>query len=310
MKTSTTTSNASLLNRAIGMLVGLAVGDAVGTTLEFKPRGTFEPITDMVGGGCFNLIAGQWTDDTSMALCLGESLLQKQRFDPNDQMARYCNWYQYGYMSATNECFDVGATIRAALDRFLEDGNPYAGSTDPYSAGNGSIMRLAPIVLAYWNRDADVLATYAKQSSQTTHAAPEAMETCAVFATALSTAIHCSDKNDLIQSTTALSNLPRVAAIQRGDYQTKSEADIRGSGYVIESLEAALWCFQHTDNFTDAILKAANLGDDADTTAAVCGQIAGAYYGYNAIPKTWLAKLFWHDKIYKMAEQLFLTDFE
>ena len=137
------------LSRYRGCLLGLAVGDAVGTTLEFRRPGTFEPLNDMLGGGPFGLKPGQWTDDTSMALCLAESLLEKQGFDPLDQLERYTRWYRQGYLSSTDSCFDIGNTVRQALHRFEKTGEPYCGSTDPRSAGNGSIMRLAPVPLFY-----------------------------------------------------------------------------------------------------------------------------------------------------------------
>ncbi|RME83877.1 MAG: ADP-ribosylglycohydrolase family protein, partial [Caldilineae bacterium] len=143
------TSSPTLKERYLGCLLGLACGDALGTTLEFRPRGTFSPIQDMVGGGPFHLRAGEWTDDTSMALCLAESLLLCDGFDARDQMERYCRWHEEGYLSSNGVCFDIGTTVAAALRRFRERGDPYAGSTDPYTAGNGSIMRLAPIPMFY-----------------------------------------------------------------------------------------------------------------------------------------------------------------
>ena len=132
-----------------GCLLGLAVGDALGTTLEFKKPGSFKPIIDLTGGGPFSLEAGQWTDDTSMALCLAESLLICQGFDPADQMERYLRWYREGYMSSTGSCFDIGNTTRAALTSFEGTGEPFSGPTHPWSAGNGSIMRLAPVVMYF-----------------------------------------------------------------------------------------------------------------------------------------------------------------
>src|SRR6185295_11989560 len=133
-----------------GCLLGLAVGDAVGTTLEFRRRGTFEPLTDMVGGGPFGLLPGQWTDDTSMALCLATSLVERDGFDARDQMERYCWWADRGYLSSTGKCFDIGNTVASALRRYQRDGNPYAGSRDQNSAGNGCIMRLAPIPMYFF----------------------------------------------------------------------------------------------------------------------------------------------------------------
>lgn len=135
-----------------GCLLGLAVGDALGTTLEFCAPGSFTPIDDMRGGGPFALRAGQWTDDTSMALCLAHSLLHRQGFDAADQMNRYCNWYQHGYLSSTGHCFDIGNTVRQALERYLDGGPAFSGSADPRAAGNGSLMRLAPVAMYYAHR--------------------------------------------------------------------------------------------------------------------------------------------------------------
>jgi len=137
----------TLNSRLQGCLLGLAVGDAVGTTLEFKPPGSFEAIDDMVGGGPFRLAPGQWTDDTSMALCLAESLLHCDGFDAADQMRRYCDWWRNGYLSSTGRCFDIGNTVANALHRFEASGDPFSGDTSPFSAGNGSLMRLAPVAI-------------------------------------------------------------------------------------------------------------------------------------------------------------------
>ena len=143
--------NSKILNRFRGCLVGLAVGDAIGTTVEFKERGSFAPVTDLVGGGPFNLKAGQWTDDTSMALCLAKSLLISKGFDANDLMSRFCRWWNEGYLSSTGECFDIGVTVSESLLSYTLSGNPFSGSTDPMSAGNGSIMRLAPIPMFFFD---------------------------------------------------------------------------------------------------------------------------------------------------------------
>lgn len=140
-------SAVSAQDRFRGCLLGLAAGDALGTTLEFKPPGSFEPICDMEGGGPFQLQAGQWTDDTSMALCLATSLVECGDFDAIDQMRRYARWFREGYLSSTGVCFDIGNTTRCALSRFEETGDPYAGSSDPRTAGNGSLMRFAPVHL-------------------------------------------------------------------------------------------------------------------------------------------------------------------
>jgi ADP-ribosylglycohydrolase len=170
-----------LRSRYRGALLGLATGDALGTTLEFRPPGTFAPITDMVGGGPFGLEPGQWTDDTSMALCLAESLVICKGFDPADQMRRYLRWYREGYLSSTGRCFDIGNTVSAALHRFEREGNPFAGSSDPRSGGNGSLMRLAPVSLAFATQPAKAV-RLAGQMSGTTHSALEPVDACRYYA--------------------------------------------------------------------------------------------------------------------------------
>ena len=287
-----------------GCLLGLAVGDAVGTTLEFRRRGTFEPLTDMVGGGPFGLLPGQWTDDTSMALCLATSLVERNGFDARDQMERYCSWADRGYLSSTGKCFDIGNTVASALRRYQLDGNPYAGSRDLNSAGNGCIMRLAPIPM-YFFPDLDAVERFAADSSRTTHGTEECIDACRLFARIICRALLGRPKDEVILGDAeSFVSGERISAIARGAYREKSEADIRGSGYVVESLEAALWAFARTESFADAILMAANLGDDADTTAAVCGQVAGAYYGEPGIPSRWLERLALRSEITRLADQL------
>lgn len=165
----------SLGSRYRGCVLGLAAGDAVDTTLEFTQLGAFTPITDLVGGGPFKLRAGQWTDDTSMALCLATSLVETQKFDAADQMHRYVRWWREGYFSSTGECFDIGNTTRAALQKFEVTGEPLAGSEDPNTAGNGSLMRLAPVPLAF-RKQPELAVQYAAESSRTTHGAPQAVD--------------------------------------------------------------------------------------------------------------------------------------
>ncbi len=293
-----------LQDRFLGCLLGLAAGDAVGTTVEFRPRGSFTPLAGMVGGGPFRLLPGQWTDDTSMALCLAASLVECNGFDARDQMERYCRWREEGYMSSNGRCFDIGNTVAGALARFQRTGDPMAGSTDPHTAGNGSIMRLAPVVMFYFP-DLAAIQHYAVESSRTTHAAAECLDACRLFAAMIQRGLQGASKDEiLLADGTSFTGADKIAAIARGEYLDKAESAIRGSGYVVQSLEAALWCFAHTDSFEQAILAAANLGDDADTTAAVCGQVAGAFYGASGIPAHWLALLALRSDIEQLAAQL------
>jgi len=294
------------LNRARGSMVGLACGDAIGTTAEFMPRGSFTPIADMVGGGPFNLVAGQFTDDTSMSLCLASSLIENG-FDLHDQMTRYVLWQTEGHFSSTGVCFDIGNATAAALDAFKRTGNAIAGSSDPHSAGNGCIMRLAPVPIHYLDTP-DLAIHLSEEQSRTTHQAAECLMACRLLAEVLIRALQGKGKVEVLApSQQGLALSAGLQAIANGDYKTKTMVEIRGSGYTVESLEAALWCFYKTENFKDCVLMAANLGDDADTTASISGQIAGAFYGETGIPAEWLQKLTMGDEIGEIAEQLVLN---
>jgi ADP-ribosyl-[dinitrogen reductase] hydrolase len=293
-----------LRGRYHGALLGLAAGDALGTTLEFKSPGTFKPLSDMVGGGPFNLQPGQWTDDTSMALCLGESLVHCHGFDPKDQMERYCRWWQEGYLSCTGRCFDIGCTVRAALSKYTETGDPFSGSVDPRSAGNGSLMRLAPVPLAY-RANPELAIHYAGESSRTTHGAPAAVDACRYFAALILGALGGASKEELLGPDFYTGSLvPEIAEVAAGSFKQKNPPAIAGTGYVVKSLEAALWAFYRSNTFEKGALLAANLGDDADTTAAIFGQLGGAFYGVDGIPSGWLAKLTMREFITEMADSL------
>lgn len=293
------------IERFRGALLGLACGDAVGTTVEFMPRGTFPPVTDIVGGGPFQLNPGEWTDDTSMALCLAESLVECNGFDAADQMRRYVKWLDEGYWSSNGHCFDIGGTTHDALSNFKRTGKPFSGSTHTQSAGNGCIMRLAPVPMFFYP-DQDAAIEMSGESSRTTHGAAECIEASRLLAAMLFKALDGANKEEILLGHSLSGFASRgIQAIVQGDYRAKSEDVIFGIGYVVSSLEAALWCFYHTDNFKDAILRATNLGKDADTTAAICGQIAGAFYGESGIPESWRNKLAMHDEICLLADQLF-----
>lgn len=295
----------TILERSQGALLGLAVGDAVGTTLEFRSRGTFEPIEDMVGGGPFHLKPGQWTDDTSMALCIAASLLETGNFDPDDQLRRYVRWYRDGYMSSTGRCFDIGNATASALRRFMTTSDPMSGSADPGSAGNGCLMRLAPVPIRY-SKDHNLAAIASGASSTTTHGAPECVLASRVFGEMIARAINGYSKEQILcapEHTVAMTAKLSAVVIGRS-YAKKPRNQIRGTGYVVESLEASLWAFYTTENFRDCVLAAANLGDDADTTAAIAGQLAGAFYGLDGIPAEWRDRVYDGAMICKMAEDL------
>lgn len=270
------------LDRARGALLGLATGDALGTTNEFSTNPP--PLSDIVGGGPFQLLPGQWTDDTSMALCLADSLIERQTFDPADQMRRYLAWWREGHNSVLGHCFDIGNATRDALARFSRTGDPYAGSTDPYSAGNGSLMRLSPVVVYFALAPEDIALQAAEDSSRVTHAAPQALACCRAFTIHLRRALYGLPKQEVLAGFEPQPLIP--------------------SGYVVDSMNVALSCFEATNNFRDGALMAANLGGDADTNAAIYGQLAGAFYGESGIPATWLSNLAWVEEIRAKADAL------
>lgn len=272
------------LNRATGSLLGLAVGDAVGSTNEFEISPV--PINDMVGGGPFGLAPGEWTDDTSMALCLAESLKEYKGFNGRDVMNRFVLWWRQGYMSVLGYCFDIGNATKAALQRFEKTGVYFAGNPDPEVAGNGSLMRLAPIPILFW-KDLTKTKENAIAQSLLTHAAPVCIECCQIYATAIHRALHGKSKTEILAG-----------------IHVPAREDVEPSGYVLESMQAALYCFANTDSFREGCLMAANFGGDADTIAAIYGQLAGAHYGESGIPAEWLNQLSWCEEIRQTAIKL------
>ncbi|MGI6374973.1 MAG: ADP-ribosylglycohydrolase family protein [Anaerolineae bacterium] len=298
-----------LRSRARGALLGLAAGDALGAAVEFTPGP--HHLTDMVGGGPFGLWPGEWTDDTSMALCLASSLVELGRFDPADQMERYLRWWREGYMSSNGLCFDIGNTVATALRRYQESGEPYAGSTDPFSAGNGSLMRLAPVPL-FFHDDAEAAIEHAALSSRTTHAAQAAVDACRYYAGLIWGALQGLDKATLLAPHYApvpglwerAPLAPEIAAVAAGSFRHKEPPAIEGSGYVVRSMEAALWALHKSEGYRQGALLAVNLGDDADTTGAIYGQLAGALYGEQDIPADWRGKLALRQRIIQLSDDL------
>jgi ADP-ribosyl-[dinitrogen reductase] hydrolase len=297
-------------SRYRGALLGLAAGDALGTTVEFEPPGSFTPLTDIVGGGPFALQPGEWTDDTTMALCLAESLVECRDFDPVHQLRTYRRWLDEGHLSVKGRCFDIGITTRRALDNFERTGDPSSGPTHESASGNGSIMRLAPVPLFY-GRDMAEAVGRAGDSSRTTHGSAPCIDGCRFMAAVIVGALDGKSKDEILAegywpSLGIAGPLhPEIAAVAKGHYKRKDPPQIKGTGYVVRSLEAALWAFHKTDDFRSGALLAVNLGDDADTTGAVYGQIAGAFYGEDGIPAEWHAKLAMRDLIERRADELY-----
>ena len=283
------TTEAALQDRARGCMLGLAVGDALGTTLEFKSRDSYPRLTDMLGGGPFRLKPGQWTDDTSMALALATSLDAHPDLDELDLLRRFTAWWRTGAYSSTGACFDIGMTVRQALSRFEKTGDRVCGSTDPMSAGNGSLMRLAPVAIHH-HADRARLRDVAARQSRTTHAAPEAVDACVLYAELLADAIEGRPRSEVLAARPG-DWAGAIATINAGSWRGLVRPDVHASGYVAHSLEASLWSVGSTSGFADAVLRAVNLGEDADTTGAITGQLAGALYGANSIPAAWMRRL-------------------
>lgn len=268
----------TLRDRAEGALLGLAVGDALGTTLEFSERDTYPPLLDMVGGGPFSLAPGIWTDDTFMAIALAESLIGKAELDRRDLMDRFVRWWKEGEYSPTGTCFDIGATTQAALARYLRTGDPIAGSGDPKSAGNGSLMRLSPVAIWGVRVCEAKMREAARLQSATTHGASACLDACEAFAVILRQVLLGASFEEALAAALGMAAVEPINTILAGSWRGKKRHEIQSSGYVAHSLEASLWCVASTTNYRDAVLLAANLGDDADTTAAITGQLAGALY--------------------------------
>ena len=293
-------------NKALGSFFGLITGDALGAAVEFKKRGSFKKVKDMRSGGPHGLEAGCWTDDSSMALCLAESLIDKA-YDSDDQLQRYLKWYKEGYLSSTGKCFDIGANTARSLEYYEK--NKELPPEKDRAAGNGSLMRLAPVPI-YFRDDFKKAIKYSGESSLTTHNNQMAVDSCRYTGGLLQQFINSriemqAFKNKVIKDTASDLNLDkRVIKAVKGAFK-KERTDIKSDGFVIHTLEASLWSFLNTDSFANAVLKAVNLGDDTDTVGAVTGQLAGAYYGYSSIPEKWLNKLAKSEQLEEIAENLY-----
>lgn len=304
-------SNIQLKN-SIACLLGLACGDALGTTLEFTERGSQEHHTDITGGGVFKLKAGEWTDDTSMALCISKSL-QEDGFSLKGQIDNYVKWMRHGYLSSNGRCFDIGVTTSNAIKQYLHLENPKAGSKEIHHSGNGSIMRLAPIPI-YFYQNINKTIQYSAESSLTTHGSPECIESCMLLGAILNlfiNNINNESKKELIFNSNLESILnlkePKVIQLLNGDSWLKLKyEELPNTGYVIDTLISALWCLYYSKDFEEALILAVNLCGDADTIGAVCGQLAGAYYGYDQIPNHWISIIKESTYIQKEAYSLFL----
>lgn len=303
-------NSSDIASKYRGCLLGLALGDALGSTLEFSERDRAPKVMDLVGGGPFNLKPGEWTDDTSMAICLAHSLLRKEYFSPQDQMEIYSEWWRKGIFSVNGKCFDIGNTVLRALEKFELSKQANVGDPSPNSAGNGSLMRVAPAALFFLG-DAKACIEACGASSKTTHKAPEAVDACRYFGGLLFGAILGRDKKELTTQLfepfpgawDEIALQPSIVKVAQEAHK-KTRAEIKSTGYVIDTLEAAIWAFFNSSTFEEGAILAANLAGDSDTVAAVYGQLAGAYYGEYMINPSWIKKLALHHIFYVYADRL------
>jgi ADP-ribosyl-[dinitrogen reductase] hydrolase len=287
-----------------GALTGLAVGDALAAATQGATPGHFAPIKDLVGGGPLALPSGAWSDDTAVALCLAESLLERDGFDARDQMQRYTRWQQQGHLSATGRAIGVTASTARALGLARWQRKLFSGSHDPTQLDPEPLSRVAPVVMFFYNSP-QVAVHQACEAARTTCQAPIVLECCRLLAAFLCGALAGRSKAELFKPAADLLDLSRLRSSVAALATDKSEPKPGLAGKRVDTaLQAALWAFRSTDNFRSGALRAANLGGNSDVITAVYGQLAGAHYGFNAIPAAWRNSLIYNDLIERFAERL------
>ena len=304
MNASSAKIEASREDRALGAIVGLAVGDALGAPVEFCRRDTFEPVTGMRAGGYFKLPAGAWTDDTAMALCLAESLIEHPELDPKDLLDRFCLWAEKGANTSTGICVGIGQNTLRVLGNYHRKGDLFAPETRQKSDGNGAAMRLAPVAVRHWRNPSEAQRIAGLQS-RTTHYSDLSAAACEALAVIMTAQINGVDWETASKPTPAAHWPDAIKAISVEDWRGRDRESISSTGFVLHTLEAALWAVDTTNSFSAAVLKAVNLGDDADSVGAVAGQLAGARYGLGAIPQNWLDSLIHQAEIERIGRTLF-----
>ena len=286
------------LDKWMGSIIGLAIGDQLGSLTEGKTRGSFEKVRGM-DPGTF------WTDDTSQALCLADSLISTKKFDLTDQLERYSKWLFEGYLSAKEWGYGCGPTARLAINNFIKKGKP---SPVRNQSTNGALMRLCPVPLYYSNNLEEAI-DKSGESAKSTHDNPICVDACRLYGSMIVKAVQKKDKDFILEYDQKLwINNPlekSIDIVAQGSYKEKNLSEIKGTLNISESIEAALWTFAHSSSFAEGALMAVNMGDDADTTAAIFGQLAGGFYGYEAIPTEWRAKLLEKELIEYIANKLY-----
>lgn len=298
-------------------LFGVAVGDALGVPVEFKSRENIlkNPVTDMIGYGTYNLPPGTFSDDSSMTFCLAEALTHD--FDLNQIAQNFVKWYHKNFWAARGEVFDIGIATKEAINKIAQGKQPeFAGSTDASSNGNGSLMRILPLL--FYIKDFPISERYeiTKKVSSITHGHIRSVISCFYYLEFAREIRLGKDKFEIYQKLqTEIPDFLNSLSIDqyeisffnrllKDDISELAEHEISSSGYVLHSLEASIWCLLTTDNYKDATLKAVNLGEDTDTTAAITGGLAGLLYGFDTIPENWVEQLARREDIQDLAERL------
>ena len=298
-------------------LFGVAVGDALGVPVEFKNRSKLKenPIAGMIGGGAHNQLPGTWSDDSSLTFCLAEALTKG--FNLDIVATYFVNWYYFGYWSAREVVFDVGNSTQEAIIRLRNDTKPeLAGNNTPNSNGNGSLMRILPLLFYTMDMPIDKRFELTNQVSSMTHRHIRSVIACFYYLEFARQILQQRDKSEiyadlqkeitdfLISKKVDNKQISYFDRLLSGNIVDLSEDDVFSDGYVLHTLEASVWCLMTTDNFKDAVLKAVNLGEDTDTTGAVTGGLAGLYYGFESIPQEWIIQLARFEDIEDLAQQL------
>lgn len=310
-------------NKIKSVLFGVAIGDALGVPVEFKSRENIRkaPVKDMIGYGTYNLPPGTFSDDSSLTFCLAEALTST--FDLTNIAQNFVKWLYSNYWTSRGSVFDVGITTRLAIDRIVRGDSPdLAGSIDSTSNGNGSLMRIAPLLFYLLDKPINERFEITKQVSSITHGHIRSIIACFYyleFARQLAEQrdkfeIYSNLKTEVSDYLNSISIHPKEIElfdrILKHDIHTVSEDKIYSSGYVLHTLEASIWCLLTTDNYKDTVLKAVNLGDDSDTTGAVTGGLAGLLYGFDSIPTEWIEQLAKQEEIDYLAERMSARLFE
>lgn len=305
-----------MLNKLKAVMLGHAVGDALGVPVEFCNRNDLakNPVSDMRGFGTYDVPAGCWSDDTSMSICALESLA-KGKVDYDDIMNNFGKWYYHGEFTATGKMFDIGNTCASAIDNYFTRGSAATkcGLSNMNSNGNGSLMRIHPFVMyAYYNNiKEDKLIYMIEMASSLTHAHDISIDGCIMYSYILLALLTEASKDSvykgLQQASESISydSVPYYKRLLESDIANLDKAHIKSSGYIVDSLEAAVWCLLTTNTYQDCVLKAVNLGNDTDTVAAIAGGLAGALYGIDSIPQQWVNTLIKKDYIENLCENAY-----